>query len=121
MDIYVKGSDNALWVSTDSGKTWASLGGILTSAPSAITRGSLITDVFVRGSPDGVYQKQWDGTKWRKWFDLGGAVLNGTGPAAVSPDGTKIYLYAVGSDKALWVKVWDGTKWIDWTTVSTVL
>jgi hypothetical protein len=120
MHIFVKGSDNALWHSNDAGKTWESLGGALTSAPTALTRGNVI-DVFARGAPDGVFQKQWDGSKWRGWFNMGGQVLSGTAPEAVSPDGTAIDLYAIGSDKALWVKVWDGNTWIDWAPVAKAI
>ena len=111
MNIFVKGSDDALWQSTDGGKTFpTSLGGTLTSAPTAITRGSVI-DVFARGSPDGVFQKQWTGTAWREWFNLGGQVLSGTAPAAVSPDGNTIDIYVIGADTRLYLKTWNGTKW----------
>ena len=121
MHIFVKGSDNALWHSNNDGTTWESLGGDLTSAPTAVTRGSVI-DVFVRGSPDGVYQLQWDGVaQWRGWFDLFGQVLSGTGPAAVSPDGKTIVLDVVGSDKALYRKTWDGTEWSEWVGVAKVI
>ena len=119
MDIFVKGSDNALWHSPDDGKTWTSLGGNLTSAPSAITRGTGM-DVYVRGSPDGVYMKSWNGTAWSTWFNLGGQVLAGTGPAAYF-DGTNVTLEAVGVDKALYRKTWNGTVWSGWVAVAKVI
>ena len=121
MNIFVKGSDDALWQSTDGGKTFpTSLGGTLTSAPSAITRGNVI-DVFVRGSPDGVWQKQWTGTAWREWFNLGGQVLSGTAPAAVSPDGNTIDIYVIGADTRLYLKTWNGTKWSAWNAVAKAI
>ena len=121
MNIFVKGSDDALWQSTDGGKTFpTSLGGTLTSAPTAITRGSVI-DVFARGSPDGVFQKQWTGTAWREWFNLGGQVLSGTAPAAVSPDGNTIDIYVIGADTRLYLKTWNGTKWSAWNAVAKAI
>ena len=121
MNIFVKGSDDALWQSTDGGKTFpTSLGGTLTSAPTAITRGSVI-DVFARGSPDGVFQKQWTGTAWREWFNLGGQVLSGTAPAAVSPDGNTIDIYVIGADTRLYLKTWNGTEWSAWNAVAKAI
>ena len=122
MHIFVKGSDNALWHSPDNGKSWESLGGILTSAPTVVTRGSFI-DVFACGSPNGVYQISWDigGSKWGKWNSLGGLVLSGTAPTAFTPDGNQIDLYVIGTDKTLYCKTWDGTTWSGWVTVAQVL
>ena len=120
MNIFVKGSDNALWHGYGSPIKWESLGGILTSAPTAITRGDFI-DVFARGSPDGVYQKSWNGTAWSAWHEIGGQVLNGTAPEAFTPDGNIVDLYVTGSDSALYCKTWDGTAWSAWITVAQVL
>ena len=117
MNIFVEGSDSACWQSPDGGKTWVSLGGQLTSAPSATTRGAII-DVFVRGTDGGVWTKQWTGSAWRGWFNLGGKVLSGTGPEAVTPDGTAIDLYVVGTDKRLYLATWNGTKWSAFKAVS---
>ena len=122
MNIFVTGSDKALWHSPDNGKSWESLGGILTSAPTVVTRGSFI-DVFACGSPNGVYQISWDigGSKWGKWNSLGGLVLSGTAPTAFTPDGNQIDLYVIGTDKTLYCKTWDGTTWSGWVTVAQVL
>ena len=120
MNIFVKGSDNALWHGYGTPLKWESLGGILTSAPTAITRGHGI-DVFVRGSPDGVYQKSWNGTAWSSWYSIGGGVLSGTAPEAFTPDGNTINLYVTGTDKAFYCKTWDGNAWSAWVQVATVL
>ena len=117
MHLFVTGSDKALHHSLDGGNTWENLGGILTSAPSAITRGNYI-DVFVRGSPDGVYQKSYDGSAWRSnWFFLKGGILEGTAPSAYTPDGNTINLYVVGTDSKLYEMVWNGSQWSDWKLV----
>jgi hypothetical protein len=64
--------------------------------------------------------KSWNGTAWSTWFNLGGQVLAGTGPAAYF-DGTNVTLEAVGVDKALYRKTWNGTVWSGWVAVAKVI
>ena len=82
---------------------WTSLGGRLTSRPSA-TDGAVVA----RGTDGAV----WDRTS--TWRSLGGRVLAGSGPATVKV-GATLYVLAVGTDRAVWVtQSTDGTHWSGW-------
>src|SRR6202043_1500197 len=52
-DVFVRGSDNALWQDTFNGTAWGpwtSLGGIVTADPGAVSWGANRIDAFVRGT-----------------------------------------------------------------------
>jgi 3D (Asp-Asp-Asp) domain-containing protein len=62
IDIFVKGTDNALWHKWWDGSRWGgweSLGGVLTSAPGAVSWGSNRIDVFARGTDNALWHKWW--------------------------------------------------------------
>ena len=55
LDVYVTGSDMALWQRWWNGKSWSdwvSHGGVLTSDPAVVSWGPNRIDVFVRGADD---------------------------------------------------------------------
>src|SRR5438270_5230038 len=59
-DIFVRGTDDALWQRTWDGRRWSewhSLGGVLRSAPAAVSWGPNRIDVFARGQDDGVWHR----------------------------------------------------------------
>ena len=74
LDLFVRGTDNALWYKYWTGTTWTaatSLGGVLTSSPAATSPGNGTIDVFVRGTDNGLWEKTYNGV-WFGWTSIGG-------------------------------------------------
>jgi 5-hydroxyisourate hydrolase-like protein (transthyretin family) len=125
LDLFVKGSDSALWWKHWNGATWStptSLSGVLTSAPAATSPTSGAIDVFARGSNGSLYEKSTTngGSSWTGWTSLGGQIASGTGPAASSSSG-RLDVFVQGTDGALWHKSNTGTDWSSWQSLSGVL
>ena len=62
LDVFVKGTDNALWYrhyQSGSWSSWKSLGGSLTSSPAAVSRSAGKINVFVRGSDGALWEKSY--------------------------------------------------------------
>ncbi len=115
MDVFVRGTDNALYQRTWNGSTWspwASLGGTLTSNPSAVSSGPNRIDVFVRGTDKGLYQRTWNGTTWSPWVALGGILTSSPGTATRGAG--LIDVFVRGTDNGLYHKSFDGTSWSAW-------
>jgi len=58
LDVFVRGSDNALYQDTYNGNGWSgfsSLGGAFVGAPAAVSWGAGHIDVFVRGADNALY------------------------------------------------------------------
>jgi hypothetical protein len=77
LDIFARGTDNALWFNRFTGKAWSgwqSLGGVLASAPSAMTMNGA-SWIVVRGTDDALYfmwlRSSSDRSQWQR---LEGAV-----------------------------------------------
>jgi len=117
-EAYSRGSNNQLYESNPY-YSWQSLGGGLTSRPSAAERtlstGDWVIDVVVRG---------YDGSAWLKeirsrvgWMYLGGPgrTLAGSGPAAVNVGGT-LYVLTLAADGSVWVRhsTDPSTNWSAW-------
>ena len=87
LDMFVRGTDNAIWWRHDTWGTWGawkSLGGLVTSSPAAASWAFGTLAVFARGTNGQLYERQTldGGTNWGSWFSRGGQILAGTGPAA---------------------------------------
>jgi hypothetical protein len=98
---------------------WSSLGGFATSAALASSSGPSSSDVFVRGSDNGLYHKAWNGTSWSNWESLGGILTSS--PSVVSWGPNRIDVFVRGSDNALYHKSWDGTAWGKWEYLDGIL
>ena len=75
LDIFVRGTDNALghrWYENGTWYGWESLGGVLTSAPDVSSWGPNRLDVFVRGTDTALWHAWWNGTVWEGYESLGG-------------------------------------------------
>ena len=49
------------------GRGWESLGGVLTSAPRAVSWGPNRLDTFVRGTDGAMWHQSWNGNSWGGW------------------------------------------------------
>jgi hypothetical protein len=59
---------------------WERLGGVLTDAPSVVSRGPNLLDVYGRGTDGQIYHLFWDGYRWSSWYNTGRH--SASGPAA---------------------------------------
>jgi hypothetical protein len=133
LDVFVRGSDNALWWRHWSGttgwETWRSLNGILTSDPAAASNGSGNITVSARGTTGACYVRSTTdgGAHWTDWSSFGGQLLAGTGPAAYSWSVTywnsttqqneinqQFGVFAVGMDHQLYWRWTNGTITHGW-------
>jgi C1A family cysteine protease len=126
LDLFVRGTDNALWYKYWTGTTWTaatSLGGVLTSSPAATSPGNGTIDVFVRGSNGALYQKTTTngGSSWSNWSSLGGQLASGTGPAADARGPNSLDVFVQGTDNALWYTHWNGATWSAWKSLGGTL
>lgn len=119
VDVFVKGTDNALWYRTWNGTTWGawtSLGGVLTSDPSAVSGGANQIDVFARGTDNSIWHRAWNGTSWSSWDNAVGGTAT-SAPASASWAIGRIDVVVRGTDNALHHRAWNGTSWGAWDTV----
>jgi hypothetical protein len=97
---------------------WESLGGVLTSAPGASSRGVNRIDVVVRGTDNAVYFKAWNGSSWGPYASLGGVFTSA--PASDSWSSSRIDIVGRGTDNALYHKAWNGV-WSGWGSLGGVI
>jgi hypothetical protein len=105
--IFGRGTDNALWYTTctaegptvtDCTGSWASLGGVLSSAPGAVDG-----QVYVRGTDGALWDRDQTSTGWSAWSRIGGALRPATAPsAAVTFDGNS-WVLVVGTNRQLYI------------------
>jgi Matrixin/Putative peptidoglycan binding domain/Repeat of unknown function (DUF346) len=119
LDIFVRGTDNALWHKWYSGgwSGWESLGGVITANPSAVSWANGRIDVFVRGSDNALWHK-WYAGGWSGWESLGGVLSSGT--AVCSWASGRLDVFVRGTDNALWHK-WYSGGWSGWESLGGVL
>jgi hypothetical protein len=122
MYLFVKGYDGALWDRTNNLATgswiggWTSLGGQLSSSPSAVARSSGL-DVYVRGTDGAVYKKAYNPGTWSGWQNIGGQVAPGTGPGTSGWAGRED-VFVSGSNHALFQKTWtQASGWSGWVNL----
>ncbi len=95
--------------------SWESLGGILTSAPAAVSWGPNRIDVFVRGTDNALWHIWWDGNRWSSWESLGGMLTSSPGVSSWQPN--RLDVFVRGTDNALWHIWWDGNRWSSWESL----
>ena len=118
IDVFARGSDDALWQISWNGTNWSSwirIGGKLTSAPAAVYSGIDKIDVFARGSDDALRQISWNGTNWSSWKSLMGQLSS---PPTVTSNGNgDIGVFVRAMDNTLAYKLWNGTNWSSWIRI----
>ena len=126
LDLFVNGTDGALWYKYWTGTTWTaptSLGGNVTSSPAATSRAPGDIDVFARGPNGALWSDNTtnNGTTWNGWYQIGGQLAPGTGPAAVALGTNSLDAFVQGTDNVLWYTQWNGTTWSPWHSLGGVL
>ncbi|MDH6578427.1 alpha-galactosidase [Kitasatospora sp. MAP5-34] len=105
VDVFVRGNDDALWQKSyisGAWTDWTSLGGTLTSSPTAASAGPGQIDVFAARTGGTVGELNWTaGGGWTSgWTSLGSQVITGA-PSAAEVAG-RANVYARGTDNSLW-------------------
>jgi len=115
-EIFVTGTDNALYKFEGVDVPWKNLGGSLTSSPAAESQGPGYLGVLARGSDGALWHIGSVGGSWGSWSSLGGELLAGTSPTAgYDLRDPPIARFVTGTDHALW---W----WVDgWGSVGGYL
>ena len=116
-DVFVAGSDNNLHHTFHSDffptwSSWENLGGVLTSAPSAVSWGNQNRiDVFARGTDNGLWHKWWTGSSWSGWESLGGSLTSD--PVVTSWAAGRLDVFVRGTDNQMWHRFFAGS-WSGW-------
>jgi hypothetical protein len=105
LQAFYQGTDGALWHATRRVGHWSgsrSLGGSLTSQPSAVATRAGGVDVFYRAAGRGLYHRTWRRARWSPERPLAMGVL-GSAPKAVSTAQGQIEVFWRGANLAqLW-------------------
>jgi hypothetical protein len=96
------------------GGGWQSLDGVLapTSGPSMSSSSTTLSDVFVRGTDNQLWQREWSGTTWTGWTPLGGVLISD--PSAVSQATNLVDVFVIGTDHGIWHRARNGSAWSAW-------
>ena len=120
LDVFVVGSDRALYVRSRISGTWAAgwtdLGGSLGSRPSATVVDGVV-HIVAAGTSGAVQHAVLDtaGTS-ATWSSLGGLVAPGTAPSVTSAGPGRLDIVLQGGDSAVWSRHLLGGAWSAWKT-----
>ncbi|HEX7288151.1 MAG TPA: baseplate J/gp47 family protein [Candidatus Angelobacter sp.] len=125
LDIFVVGSDGALYHKWWDGSQWGPsvgdfeyMGGVVVGDPAVASWGHDRLDVFVVGTDGALYHKAWDGAEWfpfttgyeRLGIPNTGITIRNS-PTVTSWQHDRLDVFVVGTDGALYHKWWDGFGW----------
>ena len=117
LDVYARGSENALhhkWYDGTTWHGWENLGGpSLTSGVGASSWGPGRLDVVGRTAGDSITQWWWNGT-WHT-FNLG--CCFSSAPDITESSSERQDVFARGNDNALWQRWWQGGSWSSWISL----
>jgi hypothetical protein len=122
VDVAIKGSDNAIYLTTfvpgKGWSPWGSLGGNLTSAPALNSQSAGIVNVWARGTDGKLYQQAWNGSQWVGWGSLDGGIIGA--PAAVSRAENVVNVYVRGGQNATYSRSWTAAAgWYPWSLLDS--
>lgn len=97
---------------------WENLGGTLKGKMGVGDAGAVsiqegVTDVYVTGLDDMLWQKYYANGTWSDWFQVDSTMKLASSPVAVSANPSHRAVYARGKDGAVYHKYWDGV-WHPW-------
>ncbi|GEM_PF-2286440 len=102
-DVFVRGTDNAVWERDDRGGQWSkwwSLGGRIAGQPGAALDGSSWVAVVAVDPSGHIWER--GANKTSGWWEVGGILYQGTSPAAAAPYSGHLAIFGTGTDKQLW-------------------
>jgi hypothetical protein len=88
--------------------TWPNenLGGNITGDPAISSAAPKHLELFARGADGALWHRNWNGTTWSGWVNLGGALASGSGPGTVSWNGNRVDVVYRGTDNGVWQRAW---------------
>jgi hypothetical protein len=125
-DVFVRGVNNDLqhaYFANGSWSGWESLGGYITSDPTAASRQANIIDVFASGTDAALWSRAYV-NGWYNWYSLGGNVQDGqhgrSGPTAISVIPGTLDIYAASwVDGLVYRQSYSGaTGWLGWVALA---
>jgi hypothetical protein len=94
-------------------RAWESLGSVppngIGTWPNCISRMVNRIDCFVTATNLVAWRRQWNGSRWLNWENLGGRILGS--PKCVAYSEIRIDCFAVGGDRTLQHRWWNGSTW----------
>ncbi|HEU5474258.1 MAG TPA: HEAT repeat domain-containing protein [Actinophytocola sp.] len=117
-NVYVRGSDNALWQLGSANGQWHGWdrhddGLVLASSPAVGSMGPDHEIVFAAGTDGTLWGKGWtSGAGWSPWGSLGTTATGFVGdPVAICRNPKVCHVYLRGGDNFLWQLVWFHGAW----------
>jgi hypothetical protein len=108
--VFVRAADGQLakaWWTRELGwHGWEIVGGKLVGPPGAVSRQRTITDVFVRGTDNRLWQNSWDGDHWTGWAKHEDGFTLDSSAAVSTMHRDQVQVFARGTDGQLWGKRW---------------
>ncbi|GAA2155643.1 hypothetical protein GCM10009760_55750 [Kitasatospora kazusensis] len=123
LDLFVRGADDAAWHVYYSGgwSGWQSLGGGLSSDPTAVAQDPSHYDVFALGTDGKIWHDSWTGgADWNGWTqDVAtppAGIAAGASPTVVTWNGApgNLELFIRGKDNSMSYNLYDGSGWGGW-------
>jgi Cellulase (glycosyl hydrolase family 5)/Repeat of unknown function (DUF346) len=105
LDLFVRGSDNALWhryyASSVGWSGWTTLGGQLASDPAAVSWGYGRIDIFAQGRDNALKHIYYDASTggWSSWYSHGGTLASGPDVTSWGPG--RLDVFYRGADNSL--------------------
>jgi hypothetical protein len=121
LNVFARGSDNALWHNWFSGTSWSgwqSLGGGILSGPGSVSWSPNRIDVVARGGDNGVWHWAWNGSGWSV-DSLGGQTESAPEISSQGPGQLDVFIR--GLDNQLWHKWYSGGGWSGWQAIGGTL
>jgi hypothetical protein len=115
-NVYVRGTDAALWQLACRGRRWAGWsrvdGAVLASAPAAGSSGPGHEAVFAVGADGALWANEWvTDSGWRGWESLGAPDVGLAGAPTAVGRGGRCSVYVRGGDDSLWQLSGVDTRW----------
>ncbi len=114
LEVYVRGTNNLLYVSRGSGSSWSRWSAVpgitLTSAPSVTQVGGAVHLFFRSGTGQLVRLVSPGADRYGTPTSLGGAVYPSAAPAVTNVGGV-VRVHVIGTDRKVWSKPVDATSW----------
>ena len=122
LDVFCHGPNEDLRHQYYDGSQWQpsvgsteTLGGVILSAPKAVSWGKNRLDIFAVGHFGLLIHLYWDGSQWSQWEDLGGVPDLDPNSLTVSTWGeNRLDIWGTDEISGLWHKYWDGSQWSEW-------
>jgi len=127
LDVFRIAPDHTLyWISSADGGTswgtWESLGGMLASAPAAVSLESNRMLSAVLGMDGALWYRLYNGSSWESWgrLEVPAGVTSSTQPALASVNPGQVAVFLPGADNTIWSSTFDGSTWGAWSDLPQI-